>query len=317
MRTILVAGGAGFIGSNLTEALLNDGNKVICLDNFLTGERKNIEPFLQNKNFDLVEKDLIDDNIAIPQVDFIFHLASPASPNAKSNKSYLAFPIETLLVNSLGTHKLLELARKHGARLLFASSSEVYGDPEVNPQTENYLGNVSPNGPRSVYDEAKRFGEAIAMAYKRKFNVDVRIARIFNTYGPRMREDDGRVVSNFIVQALKGSPITVYGSGSQTRSFCYVDDMVGALKDFMETDGLSGEVVNLGNPDERRIDDFARLIKELTGSKSEIVFENMPIDDPKQRKPDISKAKKLLNWHPYVGLEKGLEKTVEYFRGQL
>jgi nucleoside-diphosphate-sugar epimerase len=314
MQTVLVAGGAGFIGSNLCSSLLKDGYKVVCLDNLLTGDKKNIEELLKHDNFRFIEADLIKAKPDLEKIDMVYHLASPASPNAESDKSYLAFPIETLLVNSQGTQVLLDLCRENSARFLFASTSEIYGDPNVSPQSEDYNGNVSPNGPRSVYDEAKRFGEAMSMAYYRKFKLDIRIARIFNTYGPNMRKDDGRVVSNFIVQAIGSSPITVFGSGSQTRSFCYVDDMVRGLRDFMQSDKASGEVINLGNTDERRIDDLARLIKELTGSSSEIVFESIPEDDPKQRKPDIEKAKKILGWRPYVGLEVGLEKTVEYFR---
>lgn len=319
MRRVVVAGGAGFIGSHLCEKLLNDGFEVICLDNLITGDQKNIDLLSGNKNFKFVKADVSGslDKLSEDHFDYIFHLASPASPNEKNNKSYLAYPIETLLVNSIGTRNLLEISKKDNSRFLFASSSEVYGDPDVSPQTESYNGNVSPIGPRSVYDEGKRFGEAISMAYSRKYGVDVRLVRIFNTYGPRMRWDDGRVVSNFIVQALSEEPITVYGSGSQTRSFCYVDDMVSGLCEMMFSEKASGQVVNLGNPDERRIDDIARLIKEITGSKSEIVFEKIPVDDPKQRKPDIQKAKELLNWNPYVGLEEGLRKTVQYFKGTL
>lgn len=319
MQRVLVAGGAGFIGSHLCEKLLNDGFEVVCLDNLITGDQKNLDLLSRYKNFKFIKVDVSQnlDELSKEHFDYIFHLASPASPNERSNKSYLAFPIETLLVNSIGTKNLLEISKKNKSKFLFASSSEVYGDPDVSPQKEDYNGNVSPNGPRSVYDEGKRFGEAISMAYLRKFDVGVRLARIFNTYGPRMRQDDGRVISNFIVQALSGKPITVYGSGSQTRSFCYVDDMVSGLCEMMFSEEASGEVINLGNPDERRIDDIARLIKEITNSNSEIVFEKIPTDDPKQRKPDIQKAKELFNWHPYIGLEEGIRKTVQYFKETL
>ncbi len=316
MQTVLVAGGAGFIGSNLCESLLNDGFYVICLDNLLTGDRKNLEKLQGSKDFKFLEYDVTEnlENLEIGNCDFIFHLASPASPNEKSDKSYLAYPLETLLANSRGTRNLLEIARKHNSRFLFASSSEVYGDPQVSPQAEDYFGNVNPNGPRSVYDEGKRFGEAMTMAYFRKFDLDVKIIRIFNTYGPKMRKDDGRVVSNFIVQAISNSPITVYGDGLQTRSFCYVDDMVKGLSSAMRSDKTKGAVINLGNPDERTVDDFAKLIKKLTNSQSEIVYEKMPVDDPKKRKPDITLAKKTLGWSPTVDLEEGLSKTIGYFK---
>lgn len=318
MQTVYVAGGAGFIGSHLCTALVKKGFRVVCLDNFITSSKKNIEPLLASQNFHLVEVDIIrslpDD---LPKPDFIFHLASPASPNMKSPRSYIAFPVETLLVNSQGTYNLLELAKKHDARILFASTSEIYGDPAVSPQPESYNGNVSPNGPRSVYDEAKRFGEAIMMGYYRKYGVDTRIVRIFNTYGPYMQEDDGRVVSNFIMEALKKEPLTVYGNGNQTRSFCYVSDMVEGLMQYMFADNLAGQVINIGNPDEYTILDFAKKIQAITGTSSEIVFEELPQDDPKQRKPDITKAKELLAWQPTVTLEEGLAKTIEYFKMEL
>lgn len=315
MQTVLIAGGGGFIGSHLCKSLLDKGYKVICLDNFLTSEKENISELSQNENFSLIEKDIIELDInELPQFDFLFNLASPASPNAKSNRSYLAFPIETLLVNSAGTHKLLEAAVKNNARFVYASTSEVYGDPNVSPQSEEYNGNVNPNGIRSVYDEAKRFGEAITSAYFRKFNLDARIVRIFNTYGPYMRADDGRVVSNFISQALKNDPITIYGEGLQTRSFCYISDMVEGLFSAMFTEGARGEVINLGNPDERTIKEIAEIVKNITSSNSEIIHEDLPKDDPKKRNPDISKAKRILNWEPKVELSVGLQKTVEYFK---
>lgn len=315
MQTVLVAGGAGFIGSHLCESLLKKDFKVICLDNFLTSEKENIQKLSENENFILIEKDIIklggDD---LPAFDYLFHLASPASPNAKSSRSYVAFPIETLLVNSQGTHNLLEAARRNSAKFLYASTSEIYGDPTVSPQSEEYFGNVNPNGVRAVYDEAKRFGEAITSAYVRKYDLDARIVRIFNTYGPQMRSDDGRVVSNFITQALEGSPITIYGEGQQTRSFCFITDMIDGINAAMFSDNTKGEVMNLGNPDERSIKEIAELIKEYTGSASEIKNEELPEDDPKERKPDISKAMRILNWEPRVDLEEGLKKTIEYFK---
>ena len=314
MQTVLIAGGAGFIGSHLSESFLNDGYKVICVDNLITGDKGNISHLQDNPNYTFIEADVTKNSLEVEGPDLIFHLASPASPNAKSEKSYIAYPIETLLANSQGTYNLLELAKKHDSKFLFASSSEIYGDPEINPQDENYHGNVNPTGPRSVYDEGKRFGEAMTMAYFRKFGLDARIIRIFNTYGPRMQKDDGRVVSNFIVQAVSGSPITVYGSGSQTRSFCYIDDMVKGLKEAMLNDKTRGEVLNLGNPDERTIGDLAKLVKELTDSKSEIVYEEVPEDDPKRRKPNIDKAKKLIGWQPQISIEDGLKRTIDYFK---
>jgi len=317
MQTVLVAGGAGFIGSNLCKFLLEKEYKVICLDNFLTGDLGNIQKLSENENFQLIEKNIIDLNInELPPFDYLFNLASPASPNAKSSRSYIAYPIETLMVNSHGNYHLIEAAKKHNAKFLYASTSEIYGDPAVSPQSEDYFGNVNPNGIRSVYDEAKRFGEAMTSAYVRKYDVDARIVRIFNTYGPNMRPDDGRVISNFICQALKNEAITIYGDGSQTRSFCYISDMLDGLCAAMFADGTKGEVINLGNPDERSILEIASLIKEETGSSSEIIHEDLPPDDPKERKPDITKAKNLLNWEPKIALSVGLLKTVEYFKRQ-
>lgn len=314
MQTVYVAGGAGFIGSHLCERLLSEGYHVVCIDNFLTSNHNNIS-HLTSEHLQIIEVDVTKPlPEGLPKPDFIYHLASPASPNMKSPRSYMAFPIETLLVNSQGTYNLLKLAKKTGARILFASTSEIYGDPKVSPQPETYNGNVSSVGPRSVYDEAKRFGEAMMMGYHRKFDVDTRIVRIFNTYGPQMQHDDGRVVSNFIVQALKGEPLTVYGAGQQTRSFCYVSDMVDGLYAYMFKENLAGQIINIGNPDEYTILDFAKRIKEITGSSSKIVFEDLPQDDPKQREPDITKAKELLSWEPTVTLEEGLAKTIEYFK---
>lgn len=318
MPTVLVTGGAGFIGSHLCEKLLNDGYKVIAIDNFITGDRANVSKLTSNLSFEFIEKDITKDLLDIENklkdIEYIFHLASPASPNKKSPKSYIAFPIETLLVNSIGTFNLLTLAHKINAKFLFASSSEVYGDPDVSPQKEDYFGNVNPNGVRSVYDEAKRFGEAMTLGFVRKYHVDGRIIRIFNTYGPKMQKDDGRVVSNFINQALAGTPITVYGDGKQTRSLCFVSDMVDGIAKAMLTDGTKGEVINLGNPNERTILEIAEMIKEMMESSSQISFEALPQDDPKKRNPNISKAKSLLFWTPKVSLEEGLNKTIDYFK---
>jgi nucleoside-diphosphate-sugar epimerase len=316
MQTALVAGGAGFIGSHLCRSLLTKDFKVICVDNFITGDKNNIDDLLSDNNFTLLEKDVTKpfDDL---DVDYIFHLASPASPNKKCPKSYINYPIETLLANSLGTYNLLELARKVSAKFLFASTSEVYGDPEVSPQKEDYFGNVNPNGVRSVYDESKRFGEAATMGFVRKYNLDARIIRIFNTYGPSMQKDDGRVVSEFIMQALTNRPFTIYGDGKQTRSFCYVSDMVEGIEKAMFIDNTKAEVINLGNPDERTMLELADEIKKICGISLESVFEELPEDDPKVRKPDINKAIRLLGWQPKVGIEEGLQKTVEYFRTQI
>ncbi len=315
MQTVLVAGGAGFIGSHLCKQLLGENYKVIAIDNLLTSNKDNLKDLLRNPKFTFLEYDVVNPiQDKIQNLDYIFHLASPASPNKNSARSYINFPIETLLVNSIGTYNLLELARKFNAKFLYASSSEIYGDPAISPQKEDYFGNVNPNGIRSVYDEGKRFGEAITFGYVRKHNLDARIIRIFNTYGPIMLADDGRVVSNFINQAIKNKPITVYGKGSQTRSFCYIDDMVSGIKLAMFTQGTKGQVFNLGNPDERSILEIAQLIKNLTNSRSEIIFENLPEDDPKARKPDISRAKKTLGWEPRVTTEEGFKKTIEYFK---
>lgn len=312
MQTALVAGGAGFIGSHLCKSLIENNFFVVCVDNLITGEKKNIDELLDNPNFEFINHDIVKPLFSPEKVGFVFHLASPASPNQENPKSYINHPVETLLANSQGTHNLLEIAKKNSAKFLFASSSEVYGDPLVSPQTEDYFGNVNPIGVRSVYDEGKRFGEALSLAYFRKDNLDVRIARIFNTYGPKM-PDDGRVVINFIKQALRNASITVYG-GDQTRSFCYVDDLVEGLKKVIFSENLKGEVINLGNPDELKILELAKIIKEMTGSSSKITFGEMPEDDPKKRKPDISKAKKLLEWEPKIPLREGLEKTIEYLR---
>ncbi|MFH0864191.1 MAG: UDP-glucuronic acid decarboxylase family protein [Candidatus Gottesmanbacteria bacterium] len=313
----LIVGGAGFIGSHLCDELLNRGDEVFCIDNFITGNKKNIEHLIKNSSFHLIEWDItktLDKNLQsqISTVQFIYHLASPASPI-----QYQRFPIETLLANSLGTYNLLMLAKEINARFLYASSSEIYGDPLQHPQKEPYWGNVNPIGIRSCYDEGKRFGEAIIMAFIRKFDLDCRLARIFNTYGPRMEKEDGRVVSNFIVQALLGKPITVYGDGSQTRSFCFVSDMVAGLMKLMEEEKARGEVFNLGNPEEYTILEIARKIKDRTASVSEIKFNDLPEDDPVRRQPDITRAKQILGWQPIISIDQGLGQTIKYFESIL
>jgi dTDP-glucose 4,6-dehydratase len=311
MARILVTGGAGFIGSHLCERFLSEGHTVTAVDNLLTGDRDNIAPLLENPKFTFLEQDITNYIYVAGELDVIMHFASPASP-----VDYLELPIQTLKVGSLGTHKALGLAREKGARILVASTSEVYGDPLVHPQTEDYWGNVNPLGPRGVYDEAKRFLEAMTMAYHTHHGVDIRIARIFNTYGPRMRARDGRVVPNFIGQALANEPMTVYGDGSQTRSFCYVSDLVEGLNRLLWSDDIGP--VNLGNPSEMTIKQFAEKIRDMSGSKSEIVYRDLPVDDPKVRQPDISKARRVLNdWQPVVGLDEGLGKTLAYFKEKL
>lgn len=304
---ILLTGGAGFLGSHISERLLGKGHKVICMDNLITGRKENISHLVANENFEFVKHDVSKYIIVKGKVDYVLHFASPASP-----VDYLEHPIKTLKVGSLGTHNALGVAKAHGAKFLLASTSEVYGDPLVNPQPETYWGNVNPTGPRGVYDEAKRFGEAITLAYMRSHGIDTKIVRIFNTYGERMRRRDGRVVPNFIDQALNGEPLTVYGDGLQTRSFCYVSDLIDGIMLLMESD--INEPVNIGNPGEMTILDFAKKIKEITGSKSEIVFKDLPVNDPKVRRPDISKAKEKLNWEPVIPLEKGLERTIDWCR---
>jgi len=312
---ILITGGAGFIGSHLTKKLLKNNYQVIVVDNLITGCEKNIEEFKDNKNFTFIKADVIKPLTDLPKIDYLFHLASPASPNHQSKISYHQLALETMLVNTTGTLELLKLAKKHQAKFLFASTSEVYGNPLVHPQNEGYFGNVNPIGPRAVYDEAKRFGETLTSYFAKKEGVDGKIARIFNTYGPNMRVDDKRMVVNFITQALKNEPITIFGNGKQTRSLCYVDDLVDGLIKLMFNKNTYGEVVNLGNPEEHTVLEYAKIIKRLANSKSEIVFfEELPPDDPQKRKPDISKAKKLLNWEPKIGLEEGLKKTICYFK---
>jgi dTDP-glucose 4,6-dehydratase len=316
MANIIVAGGSGFIGSHLCKRLIDEGNEVYCIDNLISGARENIAKLEGNPKFHFFEEDIskpLSFADKLHDIDAIFHLASPASPNKKSKRSYMSFPIETMLANSVGTYNLLILARDKNAKFLFTSTSEVYGNPNISPQPETYNGNVNPNGVRSVYDEAKRFGEAMSFGFRRKYGMNIRIVRLFNTYGPFMQYDDGRVVTNFIDQALKSQPITIYGDGSQTRSFCYIDDLIEAMVRAMFYDHTDGEVINLGNPDERKIGDFAQIIEKLVETKSEISYEPLPEDDPLQRKPDITKANKLLQWEPKTSLEDGLKKTIEYF----
>jgi UDP-glucuronate decarboxylase len=306
---ILVTGGAGFIGSHLCERLLRDGHDVICLDNFFTGSKVNVAGLLPHPAFELLRHDITEPILL--EVDRIYNLACPASPI-----HYQYNPVKTIKTSVLGAINMLGLAKRVRARILQASTSEVYGDPQVHPQTEEYWGNVNPIGIRSCYDEGKRVAETLMMDYHRQNGVDVRITRIFNTYGPRMAVNDGRVVSNFIVQALKGEDLTVYGEGGQTRSFCYVADLVEGLVGMMESDGSVGPI-NLGNPAETTILEFARRIIALTGSGSRIIFKPLPADDPKQRQPDISLARERLGWEPHVDVETGLKKTIAYFVGKL
>ncbi len=307
MARVVVTGGCGFLGSHLCDALLERGDEVVVVDNLVTGDLGNVAHVSDDEGFTLLRLD-VSEHFEVPgPVDAILHFASPASP-----RDYLALPIQTLKVGGLGTHNVMGLARAKGARVLLASTSEVYGDPDVHPQPEAYWGNVNPVGPRGVYDEAKRYAEAMVMAYHRTHGVEVRIARIFNTYGPRMRTHDGRVVSNFLVQALRGEPLTVYGDGRQTRSFCYVSDEVRGLLAL-----LDGEVtgpVNVGNPDELTLLELAERVLEVTGSNSELVFEPLPVDDPRQRRPDISLARERLRWEPEVPLSEGLALTADHFR---
>lgn len=308
-KTVAITGGAGFIGSHLCQRLLGEGFKVFCVDNFITGSRKNIEHLAKDKRFVLVEHNVSRHIDIAGPVDFVLHFASLASPN-----DYLKYPIQTLKVGSLGTHNALGLAKEKKARFMLASTSEVYGDPLVHPQPESYWGHVNTVGVRGCYDESKRFAEAITMAYHRTHKIDTKIIRIFNTYGPRMRINDGRVVPNFIYQALTGKPITVYGKGKQTRSFCYVDDLVEGITRLLRT--RYNMPVNLGNPGEFTIMELVRFVIRLSGSRSRIVYKLLPQDDPRQRKPDISLARKLLKWHPLIPLEEGLARTISWFRTQ-
>lgn len=308
-KTILVTGGAGFIGSHLCERLLDNGNKVICLDNLFTGFKKNIHHLLKNKNFKFIKHDIIEPFFVKEKVDQIYNLACPASPI-----HYQMNAIRTIKANTIGMINVLGFAKKHQARILQASTSEVYGDPMEHPQKESYRGNVNIIGPRACYDEGKRVAETLMFDYHRKWGLEIKVARIFNTYGSRMAKNDGRVVSNFIVQALSGRPLTIYGSGSQTRSFCYVTDLVDGLIKLMATSVSFTGPVNLGNHVEFTIKELAEKIIKLTGSKAKIVYKKLPEDDPRQRKPDIALAGKILNWTPKVKLENGLSETINYFR---
>jgi dTDP-glucose 4,6-dehydratase len=310
MKTSVVTGGAGFLGSNLCERLLNDGHRVICLDNLLTGSLVNIEHLFRNDHFSFLQYD-VTNFIHVPgEVHYVWHFASPASPI-----DYLKFPIQTLKVGSLGTHKALGFTKAKNARFLIASTSECYGDPEVHPQVEEYWGNVNPVGPRGVYDEAKRFAEAMTMAYHRFHGVDTRIVRIFNTYGERMRVNDGRAIPAFISQALRGEDVTVFGNGSQTRSVCYVSDLIDGIVRLMQSDYVMP--MNIGNPEELTMLQLAQEIIKLTNSKSRIVFQELPVDDPKIRQPDITKARTILQWEPNVRRTDGLQKTIEYFKTKI
>lgn len=310
MPRAVVTGGAGFLGSHICKRLLADGYDVVCIDNLITGSEENLRSLKRHDGFSLVKQDA-SKPLDIPgDVDAVLHFASPASPD-----DYLKYPIQTLKVGALGTHVTLGLAKSKGARYILASSSEVYGDPLVNPQPEDYWGNVNPIGPRGVYDEAKRYAEAMTMAYHRVHGMDTRIARIFNCYGPRMRLHDGRAIPSFIYQALRGLPLTVYGDGRQTRSFCYISDMIEALVRLLNAS--VHHPINLGNPDEMTILELAHLIRDLVGNEVELAFRPLPEDDPKVRRPDIREAQKLLDWKPVVGLKEGLSHTIEYFRGKL
>ena len=309
MERTLITGGAGFLGSHLCDYFIAKGHRVICMDNLLTGNMDNVAHLIGHERFTFIDYDVTNYIYVEGGVDNILHFASPASPI-----DYLRLPIQTLKVGSVGTHKTLGLARAKGARYLLASTSECYGDPLVHPQAEDYWGNVNPVGPRGVYDEAKRFAEALTMAYHRYHGVNTRIVRIFNTYGTRMRIDDGRALPTFMMQSLRGEALTVFGDGTQTRSFCYVDDLVEGIYGLLCSD--EHEPVNLGNPDEMSVLEFARKVIEVTGSRSSIVFRDLPVDDPRIRQPDITKAKKILGWQPRVPLEEGLRRVLRYFEGR-
>jgi UDP-glucuronate decarboxylase len=306
MKTILITGGAGFIGSNLCEKLLKDGHKVICVDNLYTGNIKNIQEFFYNQNFVFLNRDILLPLDITDDIDEIYNLACPASP-----KKYQQNPINTLQINFIGVMNLLELAKRKNAKFLQSSTSEIYGEPQISPQTEEYRGNVNTIGIRSCYDEGKRIAETLIMEYYNKYNIDIKIVRIFNTYGPKMDEDDGRVVSNFINQAINNQDITIYGNGDQTRSFCYIDDLIDGLVNLMQSDYHLP--INIGNPNELNVKELANIIIKLTNSKSKLIYKDLPSDDPTNRRPDIKKANQILNWSPKYDLEKGLVKTIDYF----
>ncbi len=317
-KSVLITGGAGFIGSHLCERFLKNNWQVICLDNLITGQEKNIEPLKTSSNFTFINADVIKpttyaQQLTTNKLQLILHFASPAGPNPHSPKSYLKYPIETYLVNSIGTHYLLELAQKTGAEFLFASTSEVYGNPLQHPQAENYLGNVNTLGPRACYDEAKRFGEMATVTYGKKYGLKTKIVRIFNTYGPRMNLDDGRVVPQFVFQALQNQPITIYGNGEQTSSLCYIDDLVAGIYTII-LKAKPYEVFNLGSDEEITINYLAKTIKDLTNSSSSLAYKDLPEDDPEKRKPDLTKIKTQLGWQPKITLKNGLKKTITWFK---
>ena len=305
---VLITGAAGFIGSHLCDKFINKGHRVIGIDNYLTGSPENVAHLRNEVRFKFIEQDVTEPFTVEDDIDLIMHFACPASPI-----DYHTYPIETMKVDSIGTLNTLELATRKKCRYVMASSSEIYGDPAVHPQVETYWGNVNTLGPRAVYEEAKRFSETLCITYNKEFGLDVRIVRIFNTYGERMRVNDGRVIPNFLTQALKGEPITIYGDGTQTRSLCYIADLVEGIYKLATFEGLQGTVMNLGSPDECQIIEVANLVRRLVGTKSDVVFHSLPEDDPKRRCPDISKAKRLLDWHPKVPLNEGLAKTVKYY----
>lgn len=314
MKSALITGGAGFLGSHLTEKLISENWQVIVVDNLSSGRKENIADFEKNNNLQFVHHDVVSPLADVGGVDVIFHLASPASPNKKSEISYINHPLETVDVNVTGTRNMLELAKKFNARFVLASTSEVYGQPLEHPQKEEYFGNVNTVGQRSSYDESKRMAETLTSIYQRKLGLDARIMRIFNTYGPKMNPNDGRMIVNFITQALKGEKITIYGEGKQTRSMCYVSDLIDGIYKLAITDDLSGEVVNLGNPKERTVLEIAQIVIDATNSQSQTTFEPLPTDDPLRRCPDISKAQSLLGWSPKVEFEDGLPQMIEYFK---
>ncbi|SFE08345.1 UDP-glucuronate decarboxylase [Bacillus sp. OV194] len=313
MKKIIITGVAGFLGYQLAETLLSEGCCIIGIDNLSTGRVQNIVKLNANPNFTFIKLDVCSDNLfplkEITDIDQIYHLASPASP-----KYYQQYPFETIEINTIGTKNMLELTKTHNAKMVYLSTSEVYGDPEIHPQTEDYRGNVNTWGPRACYDEGKRLGEVFCYLYHSLFGVKIKVARIFNTYSAGLRNDDGRVISNFVNQAIKGEEITVYGDGSQSRSFCYVDDTIRAIMLMMKKDAANGEIINIGNPNEITVLNLAKLIKELTNSSSDIVFLPLPKDDPKQRRPNIDKAKKILDWEPKVSLEEGLGRTINVYK---